>query len=120
MNDLTNRAFEFLNQARVLFVTGEFKIERRLENLQFEKRFGLRHEQKKEMLLALIPEDCFSIEPNDNLRYKDAMVYKFKHTYDINSYGEIERVTAYIKMYLDEEKAYNTVIVISLHEDNLR
>lgn len=119
MNDLFNEAVEFLNNARALIVTGDCSIERRDENLQFEKRYGLRHDQKLRMLLELIPQDCYCIEPNDNPRYEEARVYKFKHTYDLNSYGEMERVSAYIKMYIHEDKTYDKVIVISFHKDRM-
>ena len=68
------------------------------------------------MLLALNSTDCIAIEPNKNKRYCDAMVYKFEKVYELEYFGEICDVKVYIKQYIFEEKTFNLVMVISLHE----
>gem|GEM_PF-1854694 len=70
------------------------------------------------MLLALNGTDCTAIEPNNNSRYREALVYKFMKVYELDYFGDTCDVTVYIKQYIIEEKTYDLVMVISFHEDD--
>ena len=69
--------------------------------------------------ISIRPEDCVKIEPNNNPRFVDSDVYVFIKNDEIMVYGELELHKLYIKIYLREKKTYDTVIVISFHEEGL-
>lgn len=64
-------------------------------------------------------DDCVSIDKNDNPRYPDADVFFFVKTVDLESYGETETVTLYIKDYIIEADRMEQVIVISFHREGM-
>ena len=70
------------------------------------------------MIRSLESKDCFSIEPNDNFRYPEATVYKFRKEFELSSFGIEENVKVYIKMYIMDLDYYEKVMVISFHRDD--
>lgn len=109
----------FLKQAKALLPTGNYTIKRSEKNIVFERQFNLRDKQKKDILLSLTAEDCIAVEPNNNPRYADCEVYKFIKLCDLFVYGQNELVPLYIKMYIQEEKYDEMIIVISFHEEGM-
>lgn len=102
-----------------MLAAGEFQIVQRDKNKEFDRRFNLRHEVKKEILRSLIAADCIAIEPNDNQSYPEAEVYAFKKLYRTSVYGEETDISLYIKTYLRETETRDLVIVISFHEEGM-
>ena len=109
----------FLRHAKALLPTGSFTIKHSEKNKEFDRKFNLRHDGKKKILQALTPQDCTAIESNNNPRYPDCEVYKFIKSYELSNYGQIEQIPLYIKMYIQEEKFDEVIIVISLHEEGM-
>jgi len=112
------KAQKFLERVRSLLATNEFQVSQRGKNQEFLEKYKIKDQKIKEMLLALNGVDCIAIEPNDNPRYCEALVYKFIKVYELDYFGDVCTVTAYIKLYIVEEKTYDLVMVISFHEDN--
>lgn len=110
-------AQKFLERVRSLLATNEFQVSRRGKNQEFLEKYKIKDQKIKEMLYALNSTDCIAIEPNNNPRYCDAMVYKFIKVYELDYFGDTCNVTVYIKQYIVEEKTYDLVMVISFHED---
>jgi len=81
--------------------------------------FPLRHEEKVRIIKELLPEDCVKVEPNDNPRFEQTDIFVFIKSVEIMVYGEEEPHKLYIKIYLREQKNYDTVIVISFHEEGV-
>ena len=111
-------ARKFLERVRSLLATNEFQISIRDKNQEFLEKYKIKDHKIKEMLLVLNGTDCIAIEPNNNPRYREARVYKFAKVYELDYFGDACIVTAYIKMYIVEEKTYDLVMVISFHEDD--
>ncbi len=109
----------FLRHAKALLPTGSFTIQQSEKNKEFDRKFNLRHDDKRKILQALTPQDCISVEPNNNPRYLDCEVYKFIKGYNLPYYGQIEQILLYIKMYIQEGKHDEMIIVISLHEEGM-
>lgn len=76
-------------------------------------------DEKISILLSLSAEDCCQIEPNNNPGYDENDVYVFIKDAELLCYGEPQTVNLYIKMYIRETKTYDTVIVISFHEEGM-
>ena len=71
------------------------------------------------IMKQLCPEDCIKVEPNNNPRFEQTDIFVFLKCVEILVYGESETHKLYIKIYLREQKTYDTVIVISFHEEGL-
>lgn len=99
--------------------TGNYVIKPSEKNKYFDRKFNLRDSAKREILKSLAPEECTSIEPNNNPRYADSEVYKFIKNCELSNYGQIEQIPLYIKMYIQEGKHDEMIIVISLHEEGM-
>ncbi len=109
---------EFLAAVKSIIKTGDFIIEPRDKNIAFMQKYKIKHRDAICMVEQLELEDCYSVEPNNNPRYAEAEVYKFKRKYDLRGYKEdTESVVVYIKMYLMEKKTYDDVVAISFHRD---
>jgi hypothetical protein len=108
---------KFLERVRSLLATNEFQISQRDKNREFLEKYKIKDHKIKEMLLALNDTDCIAIEPNNNPRYHEALVYKFMKLYELDCFGDTHNVLVYIKSYIVEEKTYDLVMVISFHED---
>ena len=89
------------------------------KNISFDRCYPLTHEQKIDIIKTLVTEHCIKVEPNNNPRYAESEVYVFIQTLMLSIYGEEEEVTLYIKMYLNEEKHNDCVIVISFHAEGM-
>lgn len=76
-------------------------------------------DEKTNILLSLSAEDCCQIEPNNSPGYGENVVYVFIKDAELFCYGEPQTVNLYIKMYIRETKTYDTVIVISFHEEGM-
>ena len=113
------KAEAFLKKIRPLLFTKEYTFVQRDKNMEFDRLYSLTDEQKAEIIKSLTPADCISVEPNDNPRYPDAEVYAFIKGQQLLSYGEVEYVKLYIKMYLNEQKRNDMVIVISFHPEGM-
>jgi len=111
-------AQKFLERVRSLLATNQFQVSQRDNNQKFLKKYRIKDQKIKEMLLALNGTDCTAIEPNNNSRYREALVYKFMKVYELDYFGDTCDVTVYIKQYIIEEKTYDLVMVISFHEDD--
>lgn len=118
-SDVKERAAHFLIKIKPVLSTNDCKFVMNAKNQAFSRRFPLKHEAKVAIIRSLVPEDCIAVEPNDNPRYSESEVYKFLKKCILPCYGEEESVELYIKMYLCEEKTYDYVIVISLHESGM-
>lgn len=114
--EICRAAQMFLDRMRSLLATNDFQISLRDKNQEFLEKYKLKEQRIKEMLLALISADCKAVEPNDNPRYSDALVYKFIKQYELEYFSEICNVIVYIKLYIVEYKTYDLVMVISFHE----
>ena len=77
------------------------------------------HQEKLEILRSLTADDCYQIEPNNNIRYKTDDVYKFFKELELIIFGELESMKLYLKMYIRELKTHDLVIVISFHEEGM-
>ena len=113
------KARSFLARIRPLLATKECLFKQSEKNILFDRCYPLTHEQKVNIIKTLAAEDCVKVEPNNNPRYAESEVYAFIKTLMLPSYGEEEEVTLYIKMYLNEEKHYDIVIVISFHSEGM-
>jgi hypothetical protein len=111
-------AQKFLERVRSLLATNEFQVSQRDKNQEFLEKYRIKERKIKEMLLALNGTDCNAIEPNNNPRYREALVYKFMKVYELDYFGDTCDVTVYIKQYIIEKKTYDLVMVISFHEDD--
>lgn len=109
----------FLKRIRPLLKCGECSFSRSEKNIIFDRMFPLKHQEKVDILLSLSAEDCVKIAPNDNPRYADSQVYVFLKSLELLSYGEKEMVRLYIKMYLNEQRNFDIVIVISFHQEGM-
>ncbi len=109
----------FLNRVQALFPTNQCTFKSSEKNKQFDHKYNLRHADKVEILKSITPDDCVKIQPNDNPRYPKAEVFVFCKDVDLNTYGEDELVTLYIKEYLIEQNNMEMVVVISFHEEGL-
>lgn len=114
---IESKAAQFLAAAKSIMQTGDLTIQQRAKNIDFMQKYQIKHQDAISMVRQLEPKNCYAIEPNDNQRYADAEVYKFKRSYDLAYYGVVEAVMVYIKMYLVEEKSYDYIMVISFHRD---
>lgn len=111
------KANEFLKKIKPVIRTGDINISPKDKNTLFMQEYKLKNADAISMIAQLEAEDCYSIEPNNNPRYADAEVYKFRRSYTLECYGVFETVLVYIKMYLAETKTYDYVVVISFHKD---
>ncbi len=109
----------FLARIRPLIMTSQYTFKQSEKNRLFDRQYSLSDKQKADIIKALDAEDCVKIEPNNNQRYSESEVYVFIKTLPIVSYGEQETVSLYIKMYLNEQKSYDIVIVISFHIEGM-
>ena len=109
----------FLKRIKPLLFTKEYTFAQRDKNIEFDRLYSLTDEQKAEIIKSLTPDDCISVEPNNNPRYPNAEVYAFIKGQQLLSYGEVEYVRLYIKMYLDEKKHNDMVIIISFHPEGM-
>ncbi len=109
----------FLERAKGILATGDFKVEKNYKNNAFDDEFPLKHEDKLQILRSLTVEDCFKIAPNDNLRYEEAEVYFFTKNAKLFSFGEEEIVALYLKMYITETKFGEMIVVISFHREGM-
>lgn len=110
---------EFLQHAKALLATGELKVEPTSKNTKFKQKYPLRHKEIVKLLKSLQVEDCIDYGPNNNPKYPDATVFKFIKTCELSSFGEIQEVCLYIKEYIIEKGSFETVCVISLHEEGM-
>lgn len=110
------KAENFLNKIRPLLSTNECSFIQRDKNIDFNRRFPLKHEEKIDIIKKLTAADCVGVGPNNNPRYAESEVYTFIKGLPLCVYGEEEYVELYIKMYLNEQKHHDIVIVISFHE----
>ena len=109
---------EFLTTVKSIMKTEQLTILPRTKNIAFMQKYKIKHRDAICMVEQLELEDCYSVEPNNNPRYAEAEVYKFKRKYDLRGYKEdTESVVVYIKMYLMEKKTYDDVVAISFHRD---
>lgn len=113
------RAAAFLKKIRGVLSTSGFTVMQYFKNKEFDRKYPLRDQARKEILLSLTADDCRAIGPNENSRYPEAEVYQFIKRCRLNVYGEETDVNLYIKTYLREEKTRDLVIVISFHEEGM-
>ncbi len=113
------KAKEFLARIRPLLASNECTFQISEKNKNFDRQYPMKDNEKVEIIRLLRPEDCVKIEPNNNPRFVDSDVYVFIKNDEIMVYGELELHKLYIKIYLREKKTYDTVIVISFHEEGL-
>lgn len=113
------KAKEFLARIRPLLASNECTFPISEKNKNFDRQYPMKDNEKVGIIRLLTPEDCVKIEPNNNPRFVDADVYVFIKNAEIMVYGELELHKLYIKIYLREKKTYDTVIVISFHEEGL-
>lgn len=109
----------FLAKMKSLLITGEYVIKQNWKNTEFDDKYALRDSQKRDILKSLSVDDCMKIEDNTNARYDAATLFFFIKEVSLEAYGEAETVCLYIKMYIKETKTYETVIVISFHEEGM-
>ncbi len=109
----------FLRRMRSLLITGEYTIKPNWKNAEFDDKYGLRDAQKKDILKSLTEDDCIKVEDNTNARYDAATLFFFIKDVSLKTYGEVESVCIYLKMYLRETKTHETIIVISFHEEGM-
>lgn len=95
---------------------GEYQIKLNQKNKDFDRKFNLRDEEKKDILNSLTKEDCISVDINNNPNYEDSEIYVFLKEINIPVYGENTEVELYIKMYIKNCERYDMVIVISFHK----
>ncbi len=120
LNDMERDSVRvFLRRMRSLLITGEYTIKQNWKNTEFDDKYGLRDAQKKDILKSLTVEDCIKIEDNTNARYDAATLFFFIKDVSIETYGEVESVCIYLKMYIRETKNHETIIVISFHEEGM-
>ena len=117
--EVQTKAEAFLRQIRPLLKTGECTFAVREKNQIFDRMCPLKHKEKLDILLSLSKEDCVKIAPNDNPRYANCDVYVFFKTLELLCYGERQKVQLYIKMYLNAQKSFDVVIVISFHPEGM-
>ncbi len=110
---------EFLTKIKPLLASNECTFQISEKNKDFDRQFSLRDAEKINIIKSLTAEDCVKVEPNNNPRFTDTDVYVFIKCVEIVVYGEVEPHKLYIKIYLREKKTYDTVIVISFHEEGL-
>jgi len=118
-DDEQNQIQAFLNRVKALLSTNECDFKVTDKNKQLDIKYNLRHKDKIKIIKSLTVEDCVEIRKNDNPRYADTDLYVFIKGTELLSYGEPETVKLYIKEYILEQKNYETVIVISLHEEGM-
>lgn len=109
----------FLKRVQPLLSTNECIFKQSAKNIEFDRRYNQSHAQKIGILKSLSAEDCIKIEPNNNPRYTESEVYVFIKDLTLDVYGQNENVKVYVKMYLNEQKHYDIVIVISLHPEGM-
>lgn len=110
---------EFLTKIKPLLASNECTFQMSEKNKDFDRQFSLRDAEKINIIKSLTSEDCVKVEPNNNPRFADTDVYVFIKCVEIVVFGETEPHKLYIKIYLREKKTYDTVIVISFHEEGL-
>lgn len=108
-----------LAEIKPLLASNECIFQQSAKNKDFDRRYPLRHEDKVKIIKQLCPEDCVKVEPNNNPRFEQTDIFVFLKCVEILVYGESETHKLYIKIYLREQKTYDTVIVISFHEEGL-
>lgn len=79
--------------------------------------YNLRDKEKRTVIENLTALECVDIGPNNNSRFIEAEVYTFITRQTLLIYGEEETLTLYIKMYCQENRTHDEVIVISFHLD---
>ena len=110
---------DFLSRIKPLLMTNDCLFQQTGKNKIFDKQYPLRHADKVAILRQLLPEDCVKVEPNNNPRFEETDIFVFIKCVEIPVYGEISPHKLYIKIYLREQKNYDTVIVISFHEEGM-
>ena len=111
------KAQTFLLRIKPVLTTGDCTFATTAKNKSFERQFSLRHEQKIKIIKSLTADDCIKVEPNNNPRFEKSEIYVFLKCVTLPVYGEDESHTIYIKIYLVEMQPYDSVIVISFHEE---
>jgi len=113
------RVKKFLTKIKPLLASNECTFQISEKNKDFDRQFSLRDAEKINIIKSLTPEDCVKVDPNDNPRFAESEVYVFIKCVEIIVFGESELHKLYIKIYLSEKKTYDTVIVISFHEEGM-
>lgn len=111
------KAQEFIKRMKPLLATGDITIVPTQKNIEFDRLYAFPEAKKIEVIKSLSAADCYQIEPNDNQRFGNEDVYKFFKEIGLLSYGVPEAVKLYLKLYIRERPRYDTVIVISFHEE---
>ena len=106
----------FIPRMKALLATHEYTIQINDKNREFDKAYSLRDADKWAILKSLEADDCVKVEPNNNPRYPDNEVFVFYKEATVVVYGENEELQLYLKMYIQETKTYDLVIVISFHQ----
>lgn len=104
---------------RALIPTKQYTFCINDKNKIFDREYNLSDKQKCEILQSLTYDDCVKIEPNNNARYPDTVVYVFLKECEINVYGELENIKIYIKLYILEESDCDMTIIISFHREGM-
>lgn len=111
------KAQEFIKRMKPLLATGDITIAPTQKNIEFDRLYSFPEAKKIDVIKSLSAEDCYQIEPNNNQRFGNEDVYKFFKEIVLLSYGDSEPVKLYLKMYIHERPRYDTVVVISFHEE---
>lgn len=109
----------FLDTVKALLPTGEYSFIPTEKNKTLDRKYNIRDKEKVEIIKSLEVSDCVEIRKNDNPRYPDADIFVFIKGVELLFYGEPEMVKLYIKEYILEDKRFETVIVISFHEEGM-
>lgn len=109
----------FLKRAQALYPTQQYSFSMSEKNKLFNRQYNLPNQDKIEIMKSLCAEDCVAIRKNDNCRYPYSDVFVFIKSVEVESYGETEEIKLYIKDYIIEQNALESVIIISFHEEGL-
>ena len=113
-------ATEFLEKIKPYLCTNMCYFKPSTKNKIFDRKYGLKHNEKVELIKSLTADDCIKIEPNNNPRYEDAEVFVFlKNDIEITIFGEPNSVSIYIKIYYLSTSQCDKIICISFHESGM-
>ena len=94
----------------------QYRFQPREKNRKLDNEFGLSRNDKCDIIRSLKECECIDISKNRNPNYPDEDVFTFIAERSLISYGEVEGVKMYIKLYITN-KDMDLVIIISLHEN---
>lgn len=113
---------KYIENIRDLIIDGKYTVsknEHRQENIDFIESYRIDSKKEKSILLNLDYNDfCYAVD-NMKKEFAHEKLYVFCKEYEIDNWGDLEKVKIYIKINITEtRKDEEIMIVVSFHKVN--